>query len=105
RRQSHSKPQRLLRRRIPFLHRNNHNRRRQFARIRNHPASQRGFRRHPLIMTPHSPHKHQRRRQQHHHNPSSLGKLRHHDHHHRDPRSQSSQPVDQDAPPSPRPRS
>src|ERR1019366_9178362 len=102
--QRHRKPQRLLRRRIPSLHRNNHNRRRQIPRCRNHPASHHQLLRHPFIMTPHPPHKHHRRRQQQHHHPSPFRKLRHHHHHHRDPRSQSPHPIDQYAVPGPRPR-
>src|ERR1035437_9921699 len=102
--QRHRNPQPLLRRRIPSLPRNNHNRRRQIPRPRNHPASHHQFFRHPFIMTPHPPHKPRRRRQQQHHRPSPLGKLPHHHHYHRDPRSQSPHPIDQYAVPSPRPR-
>ena len=103
RRQRHRKPHRLLRSRIPSIHRNQHNRRRQLSRIRN-AASQRRLHRDLFIMTPHPPHEQHRRRQQQHHHPSSLGELRHHDHQRRDPRSQSPQPVHQDAMPSRRPR-
>src|SRR4029077_5161969 len=96
RRQPHRKLQRLLRRRIPPVHRNNHNWRRQGSRIQNHRTRQRNLFPHPFIMTPHLPHEHPHcRQQQHHPRPSPLGKLRHHNHHHRDSRGQSTDTVDQ----------
>src|SRR6267143_5458706 len=96
RRQRHRKLQRLLRRRIPLVHRNNHNRRLQVSRPQNRRTRQRNFFPHPFIMTPHPPHEHQHcRQQQHHHHPRPLGKLRNHNHHHRDPRGQSADAVDQ----------
>src|ERR1700690_1439141 len=93
RRQRHGKPQRLLRSRIPAVHRNNHNRRRQFFRTSGRITQCQLFP-HSFVMSPHSPHEEQRRRQQQHHHPRPLGKLGHHHHHNLEPRSHSPQPSD-----------
>src|ERR1700692_2633516 len=93
RRQRHRKPQRLLRSRIPNIHRHNRNRRFQSPSPQHSVALHRKFSLHAFVVPPHMVHEDQQQRKQQHHDPRSLRKLRHHNHADRNSSSKRSQSI------------